>query len=246
VTTIDSKYSKYSTEQLEVILTHLADPDEKELVKKELSQRYYSHYLSIIETPEPRSQTPTLSAAKDLSSPLPPEVSPDDDAPTGGDHIPCTTNGQAPGSLPFDEALSQIPEVTPIKPALPASAETPPEPGKTDAPDKAAKKRFCFIATAAYGSPLAQEVVLLQNFRDSCLSRTSLGRQFVRAYYRSSPYLAAQIRKYNTLKLLTKIILAPIILLLTKRSGSHRPSLSSHDHRNPRGWAGNIAAPQGN
>ena len=32
---MNSKYAKYSTEQLEVIFTHLTDPAEQELVKKE-------------------------------------------------------------------------------------------------------------------------------------------------------------------------------------------------------------------
>ena len=44
---MNSKYDKYSTEQLEVIYTHLTDPDERELVKQELSARYYQHYLNV-------------------------------------------------------------------------------------------------------------------------------------------------------------------------------------------------------
>jgi hypothetical protein len=69
----------------------------------------------------------------------------------------------------------------------------------------------CFIATAAYGSYMAQEVVILRNFRDSVLLQTSGGRSLVKFYYEISPPLAHYIRSNKTLKTLTKLALMPVI-----------------------------------
>ena len=45
----------------------------------------------------------------------------------------------------------------------------------------------CYIATAAFGSPLEGHVEILRQFRDKYLVSTSPGRAFVAAYYRYSP-----------------------------------------------------------
>jgi hypothetical protein len=53
----------------------------------------------------------------------------------------------------------------------------------------------CFIATAATGDEFHPSVCTLRCFRDQILLPTSIGRRFVRAYYRMSPPLAAAIRR---------------------------------------------------
>src|SRR5262249_36600880 len=47
----------------------------------------------------------------------------------------------------------------------------------------------CFIATAAFGTPMAQEVQILCAFRDQYLLTNWLGQAFIALYYRYSPPL---------------------------------------------------------
>jgi hypothetical protein len=58
---------------------------------------------------------------------------------------------------------------------------------------KPAAKSTCFIATAACGSPHAEEVELLRGFRDDVLAPRTLGRVAVAVYERCSPPLAGWI-----------------------------------------------------
>ena len=52
----------------------------------------------------------------------------------------------------------------------------------------------CFIATAAYGSALHEDIDLLRAFRDEYLMQNPTGRRFVKLYYNTSPPLADAIR----------------------------------------------------
>lgn len=72
----------------------------------------------------------------------------------------------------------------------------------------------CFIATAAYGSYLHPKVRLLRDFRDDYLLTTSWGRELVAAYYRLSPPLAEYIARHETLRLVARIFLTPLIFVV--------------------------------
>jgi uncharacterized repeat protein (TIGR01451 family) len=69
----------------------------------------------------------------------------------------------------------------------------------------------CFIATAAYGSPLAPQVQLLREVRDRYLVPYPPGRLFVRLYYTLSPPLAEVIAESETLRAIVRAGLIPII-----------------------------------
>jgi hypothetical protein len=70
---------------------------------------------------------------------------------------------------------------------------------------------FCFIATAAYGSPMAEEVNTLRAFRDRRLMTNPAGRAFVRTYYTLSPPIAKFIAKRPYLRYITRQMLKPVI-----------------------------------
>ena len=73
-------------------------------------------------------------------------------------------------------------------------------------------KGGCFIATACYGNYNATEVLVLRNYRDNVLLKTSIGRVAVEIYYLISPPIARLLDKSNSLKaFVRKNILAPIV-----------------------------------
>ncbi len=59
---------------------------------------------------------------------------------------------------------------------------------------------FCFIATAAYGTPTAEEINILRQFRDDFLRDSALGNGFINFYYQTSPPLADFIAEHEVLR----------------------------------------------
>ncbi len=71
-------------------------------------------------------------------------------------------------------------------------------------------KRGCFIATAAYNSPLHLEVYKLRKFRDHILLPNFIGRRFVQVYYFFSPPIAEFLNSHPHLKPFVRTLLRQI------------------------------------
>ena len=71
----------------------------------------------------------------------------------------------------------------------------------------------CFIATAAYGTPMARDVDALRRLRDGALLTNPLGRLAVAAYYAISPPLARAIASDERLRSGARTMLEPAVAL---------------------------------
>jgi hypothetical protein len=69
----------------------------------------------------------------------------------------------------------------------------------------------CFIATAAWGSPLAAEVEVLRRFRDRMLLSSGFGTRIVGVYYRWSPPVAGLVAGNGFLRATARFLLVPAV-----------------------------------
>jgi plastocyanin len=69
----------------------------------------------------------------------------------------------------------------------------------------------CFIATAAFGSPMAGQVEILRQFRDRYLLTNAPGQKFVAWYYRNGPAAADYIKDKPLAKAAVRVALYPLI-----------------------------------
>ena len=72
----------------------------------------------------------------------------------------------------------------------------------------------CFIATAAFDSPMALEVQYLCKFRDEYLTTNPFGKKLVEIYYTYSPPFARYIETRAWVKSIVQRILRPIVFLV--------------------------------
>ena len=73
----------------------------------------------------------------------------------------------------------------------------------------------CFIATAAYGTPMAEEIQILREFRDEYLLTNLLGQGLVDVYYTISPPIAEFITEHPGLKPVVRAGLMPVVAMST-------------------------------
>jgi subtilisin family serine protease len=69
----------------------------------------------------------------------------------------------------------------------------------------------CFIATAAYGSPMAPQVKVLREIRDRFLLTNGLGKALVNFYYAFSPKAADFISEHAGLRAMVRVALFPLV-----------------------------------
>jgi len=77
----------------------------------------------------------------------------------------------------------------------------------------------CFIATAAYGTPTAEQIDVLREFRDVVLLESAAGSQFVALYYWLSPPIADFIARSDLSRTLVRELLVDPIVWIVEATG---------------------------
>lgn len=145
-----------------------------------------------------RADEPITEA--NFGSSMPVSVTVDPDEP--GQQQTVTITGLLPqtryyvGLRAYDDCRNAGPLVT-------VEAETTGrQPGEVDA---------CFVATAAYGTRLANQVDLLRHFRDALLAKSVLGQLAISAYYTFGPSLAGVVGESELLRSTARAALEPVV-----------------------------------
>ncbi|MFK5955203.1 MAG: DUF1565 domain-containing protein [Planctomycetota bacterium] len=77
----------------------------------------------------------------------------------------------------------------------------------------------CFVATAAFGSPMTEELDVLRAWRDDVLMESPIGRWAVSKYYLYSPPLAGWIAQSPKRRAMARTILMPLIKYIQATQG---------------------------
>jgi len=81
----------------------------------------------------------------------------------------------------------------------------------TTAPRATGQVDACFVATAAYGSLLANDVEMLRHFRDALLKHSVLGELAVETYYTFGPPVAGVVGESDLLRSTARDALTPLV-----------------------------------
>ncbi|MCW7075329.1 MAG: right-handed parallel beta-helix repeat-containing protein, partial [Candidatus Methanospirare jalkutatii] len=92
----------------------------------------------------------------------------------------------------------------------------------------------CFIATAAYGTPLHEDIDVLRDFRDEYLMTNPVGREIVKIYYTVSPPIADVIRENEGLRTIVREgLVKPLVYILKKLQNQNKSqAISSMNYIN--------------
>ena len=83
----------------------------------------------------------------------------------------------------------------------------------------------CFIATAAYGTPVAADIDVLRAFRDEHMLDNAVGLFVADVYYSVSPHVADSVAEHPTLAALIRLVLVPVVAVVHAIASSAGPYL---------------------
>ncbi len=101
-----------------------------------------------------------------------------------------------------------------VDPGAPAAAVVVTPPVTPPVVDDGGGGGGCFIATAAYGSALHDDVAWLRSFRDDYLLTNRAGRAFIDLYYRYSPPIADYLREHEAARTAVRLALTGMVYVL--------------------------------
>lgn len=139
---------------------------------------------------------------------------------------------------PIDDALyegnqsaviSLTPNLATYVVGSPASATINIADNESQPPSSGGGGGGCFIATAAYGTPMAEEVRYLRAFRDEYLQTNDAGRWFVKQYYKYSPSLADYLREHDGLRTVVRSALSPLVTISKSLVSSESLATQTND-----------------
>lgn len=107
--------------------------------------------------------------------------------------------------------VMEIPEVT--NPNEPNNPDDPDDTEEDPQDEDSGGGGGCFVATAAYGHRMHPDVVSLRDFRDNHLIKSTLGRAFVKTYWKVGPLLAGKVSARGTSGRVTRTLLRPVVVL---------------------------------
>ena len=148
--------------------------------------------------------------------------------PAGNNCGGCHTGG---GTAPASDPVVSPPGTTTIPNVLPGTAPAADPvtavPGGGGVPQGSGGSRVtppatasrCFIATAAFGSADAEQVMVLRRFRDEQLLGHPVGDWFVQTYYRLSPPVADVIAERPWARAAVRGLLQPVVLAVRAPQG---------------------------
>jgi hypothetical protein len=103
----------------------------------------------------------------------------------------------------YRDLLKQLEQGMPLEPHPAAVSQT---------------KKGCFVATAAFATPFAPEVIALRKFRDDVLNHSAFGRAFIRIYYFASPTIASVISSSKFLRAVSRKVFIHLVSYLQRRN----------------------------
>jgi hypothetical protein len=77
--------------------------------------------------------------------------------------------------------------------------------------NKSNSKQGCYIATFVYGDYENENVIILREFRDNVISKSILGKLFIKFYYRTSPILIKIFKNNAAFKNVSKKLIETLV-----------------------------------